>query len=219
LFVGLLCLQVKPTLANPFNDTVVEINPPFEITLKKAGAVRLAGLLYDDTSTALKTLLDKGMRVRVHLLSDKPDRYGRKPALVYLKDGRWLQGELVRQKLAIAYPYPGEESFIRDLYLHETPHAISALENSIPTDKFAIVEGQVVDVAEIKGKTYLNFGANWRTDFTIMVDKKKAKLFRAYGFSLPILKGSHMRIRGWVFDQNGPMIAPQHPSQLEMIKK
>ncbi len=219
LFVGLSGLSVKGAFAQSLTDTIKDIQLPFQVTLEKSGDVRLAGLLFDPQSTGLNDLVKTGDRVSVRLLSDKPDRYGRKPAHIYLKDGRWVQGELVREGKATPFPYPGETTFIRDLYLLETPKAYSALSETLPLDKFVIIKGRVIDVAMVKGITYLNFGNNWRTDFTIKFSKKAQKKFRAFGFDLPTLKEREVRIRGWVFQQNGPMIAPEHPAQLEVIEK
>jgi len=218
-FVGLSLCQVKGADAQSFSDTLQSLQPPFALTLEKTGPVRLAGLLFDADAQGLSDLLQPGMKVRARLLSDTPDRYGRKPAHLFLKDGRWIQGELVRKQQATPFPYPGEGWRIRDLYLHETPQAENALEEDMSVDRFAIVQGRIVDVAEIKGTTYLNFGGNWRTDFTVRLDKKVTKIFRAFGFDLPHLKGKEIRIRGWVFSRNGPMISPQHPNQLEVIEK
>lgn len=213
-FVGLSAHNVN---AQMIRDEVISLEPPFSLTLKKSGAVRLAGLLYEDRNDLLAQYLKTGDRVRVDILSPKPDRYGRKAAHVYLMDNRWLQGELVRNQQAIPYPYPDESDKIRDLYQLEKPNVISALEPSIPRDQFSIIEGTIIEVADIKNTIYLNFGSNWRDDFTVMLNKKSQKMFKTMGFDLPILKGRKVRIRGWVFEKNGPMIAPEHPSQLQIL--
>ncbi len=218
LFVGQIAPQVKAGDPPFINDQVVAIKPPFELRLKRAGTIRLAGLLFDEKFVALKDFVNPEDRIRLRLLSDKPDRYGRKAAQVYLSDGRWLQGELVRHNLAIPYPYSGEEALIRDLYLLENPNSLSALSQDLPRESFAIITGQVIDVAQIKGKTYLNFGANWRTDFTVRLNKEAQKNFRAFSLDPPTLKGKKIRIRGWVFEENGPMIAPLYPAQIEILE-
>lgn len=218
LFVGFAGDQVKPAFAASSSDEVISVHPPFEITLKKAGSIRLAGLLFEAENTSLSSLIKTGDKVRVRILSDKPDKYGRKAALLYNKQGLWLQGELVRQGLATAYPYPGESHFIRDLYELEKPHSISALKDKITVDQFAIIQGTVVAVAEVKGTTYLNFGSNWRDDFTIRINKANLHRFKAAGFNLSSLKGQHLRIRGWVIEQNGPMIEAEYPTQIELIR-
>jgi hypothetical protein len=217
LFVGLLALQVKPVFAQNIWDEVISMTLPYELQLKKTGPVRLGGLLYDKDATGLETLVKTGDRVRVRFFSDTPDRYGRKPVDLYLKDSRWVQGELVRNAQAIPYPYPKEENHIRDLYVLENPHPLSALSDQIKPDGFAIIKGHVVDVAIIKGTTYLNFGANWRDDFTIRINRNKEKLFKSYGLDLNTLKGRHIQIRGWVINQNGPMIVAEHPTQIQLI--
>ena len=47
---------------------------------------------------------------------------------------------------------------------------------------FQVVEGRVAAVAEIKGATYFNFGADWHTDFTagMLRRRKDAAASRAY---------------------------------------
>lgn len=218
LFVGLLVLKVKPTDAQTVRDEVVSLTLPFELHLKKSGPVRLAGLLYDKDATALNTYVKAGDKVRVRLLSDQPDKYGRKSAQIYLADNRWLQGELVRDAHATPYPYEGEEDHIRDLYTLEHPSPYNPLSDTITLNSFAIVQGTVLDVAHIKNTTYLNFGQNWRDDFTVKVVKRNHKFFKQFGFNLDSLKGQTIRIRGWVSKQNGPMIEARHPTQIEVIK-
>lgn len=218
VFVGLLCVEVKPSEAQTVRDEVVSLTLPFELHLKKSGPVRLAGLLYDKDATALNTYVKAGDKVRVRLLSDQPDKYGRKPAHVYLADKRWLQGELVRNAHATPYPYEGEENHIRDLYTLEHPRPDNPLSDTIALNNFTIVQGTVLDVAHIKNTTYLNFGQNWRNDFTVKVIKRNHKFFKQFGFNLDSLKGQTIRIRGWVSKQNGPMIEARHPTQIEVIK-
>lgn len=217
VFVGLLLVEVKPSAAQTVRDEVTTLTLPFELHLKKSGPVRLAGLLYDKDATALNTYVKAGDKVRVRLLSDQPDRYGRKAAHIYLADKRWLQGELVRNAHATPYPYEGEEDHIRDLYTLERPTPYGALKDKIPLNSFAIVEGVVLDVAHVKNTTYLNFGQNWRSDFTVKVVKRNHKFFKQYGFNLDSLKGQTIRTRGWVSKQNGPMIEARHPTQIEVM--
>lgn len=204
------------------------------LDLKGAGKVRLAGLLYEASLEGpdfLTALLLETPKVKLDFVSSEPDRYGRKSAHIYLKDGRWVQGELVRQGLARAYPYDGENKHIRDLYVLESMARLAglghwdsdiwpiaqALDDAIPKDNFHMVEGMVVEVAQIKGNTYLNFGSNWRTDFTVMVTKKDLKRFRKSGFTLSMLKGRRLRVRGWVFERNGPMIRAEDPMQFQLL--
>lgn len=234
LFVGIMMLLVKGAEAKSSYFDVISTPSSHVLELKKVGLVRLSGILYEpflDSSEPLQNIMKGVTRVKVDRLSKTSDRYGRKNAQLYLKDGRWLQGELVRQGWARPYPLAGETQAIRDLYLLEKIarqsnlghwadkewKIISALAETIPKGSFQMIEGVVVAVAQVKGKTYLNFGHNWRRDFTVMLTKKDLKKFREKGFDLPILKGKRLRVRGWVFEKNGPMIRAEHPLQFQLL--
>jgi hypothetical protein len=80
---------------------------------------------------------------------------------------------------------------------------------------FQVVEGQVLDAAKVKGRTYLNFGPDWRTNFTVTIPPGTARLFRAMK---PLaLEGRRIRVRGWLKSYNGPQIEATHPEQIEVL--
>jgi hypothetical protein len=72
-------------------------------------------------------------------------------------------------------------------------------------------------VGEGGGRIYLNFGNDWRSDFTISIDRKDVRAFAAAGIDLKGLAGKRVRVRGWIEWRNGPMIAATHPEQLELL--
>ncbi|MGF1461803.1 MAG: thermonuclease family protein [Maricaulaceae bacterium] len=82
--------------------------------------------------------------------------------------------------------------------------------------RFQIIEGVVVDVAEVRSRLYLNFGADWRRDFTVTVPPRERKRFEAAGTDWFALPGVRVRARGWVEDVNGPSLRVDHPGQLEI---
>lgn len=87
-------------------------------TTRRGEKVRLLGIntpeIRHDTSPAqpfgdkakakLKQLLD-GQQVRLGFDQEKKDRYGRTLAHVYLRDGLWVNAEMVRQGLAHVYTF------------------------------------------------------------------------------------------------------------------
>jgi len=82
-------------------------------------------------------------------------------------------------------------------------------------DSLQIVEGVVISTADVRGRIYLNFGSDYKTDFTIAIAKKNVKNFAALN---PIeLTGARLRVRGWVEMINGPMIWLDHPGRLEVL--
>lgn len=86
-------------------------------------------------------------------------------------------------------------------------------------DSVQVVEGRVVDAAEVSGTGYLNFGRDWRRDFTFRIKPKAKRLFRRDGIDIAALTRKRVRGRGWVFPNNGPMIDLTHPEQLEVLEE
>jgi hypothetical protein len=66
------------------------------------------------------------------------------------------------------------------------------------------------------GPIYLHFADDWRSDFTVSIERKDVQAFAAAGIDLKGLAGKHVRVRGWIEWRNGLMIAATHPEQLEL---
>ena len=78
-----------------------------------------------------------------------------------------------------------------------------------------LVEGIVSEVADVKGRVFLNFGEDWRSDFTAGIEKGR----NADGpKDFASLKGERIRVRGFLERRNGPYIELSHPSQLEIVR-
>lgn len=187
--------------------------------------------LGEEAKLALKTLT-LGKAVEVWLAPSSPDRHGRVLAhLVSVEGQHWLQGEMLRQGLARVYTFPDNRVLAREQLALERqaradgrgmwalPYYALRTPDNVRHDvgTFQIVEGRIVDVARVKKRIYLNFGVDWRSDFTIKVDVRKEALFKAAGIDLLALKGQRVRVRGWIKDQNGPMIEVDHPERLEPL--
>src|SRR5687767_4852572 len=94
------------------------------------------------------------------------------------------------------------------------PQDARALRDS--TGHFRIVRGRVVRVAPTESYVYLNFGDDWRADFTVRV--RRAELDGAFaGIELAGLAGSLVEVRGVVLDAGGPLIELSHPEQLQVL--
>ncbi len=82
---------------------------------------------------------------------------------------------------------------------------------------FQLVMGRVRETAEVDERIYLNFGENWRKDFTVTIPPAHTERFHAAGMDPLELAGRWIRVRGWIEDYNGPMIEATHPEQIEVI--
>jgi hypothetical protein len=83
--------------------------------------------------------------------------------------------------------------------------------------RFVLVEGRVRQAAVFADKAYLNFGPNYRTDFTAVIEADDLALFQTEGYDLKQLTGQALRLRGWLQMLNGPMITITHPEQIERL--
>ena len=86
-------------------------------------------------------------------------------------------------------------------------------------DQFALVEGRVMNVAIVRGRTFLNFGSDWQSDFTISVAARDWQRFEGAGISPDDYLGRRIQVRGWLKSRNGPMIDVSHPEQIEILSK
>jgi endonuclease YncB( thermonuclease family) len=159
------------------------------------------------------------------------DRYGRWLAHLFrAEDGLWLQGEMLRLGLARVYSFPDNRAAVAALLALERDaraaelgiwalpaYAIRAPEETDALlDRFEIVEGVVLDAAAANGRVYLNFGADWRTDFTVSIAGQSLALFAQAGLDPLALERRRIRVRGWIERYNGPTIEATHPEQVEL---
>ena len=170
----------------------------------------------------------------VELFSDGAavDRHGRLLAHLRLGDGRWVQGEVIRGGWARVYSFPDNRALVAEMLAHERRarknragiwnhpnYAPRTPDNAAQhVGRFELVEGRVVDASVHKGTGYLNFGDNWRTDFTAVIRKSALRLFRKAGIDVGSYTGAHIRVRGWLGSYNGPMVELTHPEQIERLQ-
>jgi hypothetical protein len=83
---------------------------------------------------------------------------------------------------------------------------------------FQLVEGIVRSIGKTEKKTYLNFGDDYRTDFTVSIDAEDLPAWTAKDPPLDSLKGKRVRVRGYVYDSGGPLIRIDHPQAIEVLK-
>ena len=104
----------------------------------------------------------------------------------------WLQEEMVRLGMARVYTWPDTIQDSQKLYRAEQEaraggrgiwsnsfYNIRGPEPNMlaqDVDSFQIVEGIITSAADIRGRVYLNFGADYKTDFTIAIAKRDLSL-------------------------------------------
>jgi endonuclease YncB( thermonuclease family) len=159
----------------------------------------------------------------------QPDRYGRLKAQVFA-GADWIQAKLVSGGQARTAPDIASAACMPALLAIEgrareakAGHwGAGAFAVRSPDDlnrvtgTFQIVEGRVQSVAVVRGRVYLNFGPNWRTDFTATVAPGDKRTLRRR-IDWKVLEGKRVRVRGWMEFYNGPMIALYAAGQIEFV--
>ena len=187
--------------------------------------------LAEEAKKALERLA-LGRNVTLYFGGVRQDRHDRLPAQLVRDDGLWLQGELLGQGWARVYASTdlavlGGELYAREAAARQTRlgiwnlpfYAVRGPEGlGHDYDSFQIVEGRILAAAQAKGQIFLNFGPDWRTDFTIRVPRRAVRAFRQLHGDPARLQGRLIRVRGWVYRHNGPEIELVHPEQMERLE-
>ena len=187
-----------------------------------------------EAEAAARAALDRLARGKVLALwhaESAEDRHGRIVAQARLTDGAWLTDEVLRLGHARVFTQPGADARAAEMLKIEAEaraarrglwalgaYAVRSDEEAARfTDSFQLVEGRVLKAAQTREFFYLNFGRDYRRDFTIGLDRAAVRAFRRAGLDPKSLEGRRVRIRGWVLWRGGPYIGATHPEQVEVI--
>jgi endonuclease YncB( thermonuclease family) len=186
--------------------------------------------LSDDAKAKLSELV-LGREVTLAYGGRPVDRHRRMLAHLYLPDGTWVQGRLLEAGLARVYTFRDNRELAGEMYALEDAaraadrgiwdHPFYAVrskrELGALIGTFQVVEARVADVAEVDGRVYINFGRDWRTDFTVTLRPDVRRLFEAEGIDPEVYDDHAVQVRGWLERYNGPLIEATHPEQIRRM--
>ncbi|MEE2566281.1 thermonuclease family protein [Hyphobacterium marinum] len=203
--------------------------------------VRIAGIrqpdegepLHAEANDALRRLA-AGQDVALSYEGElRRDRYERAVAFVAFPGGRDLATSLVTEGWAMVYTTPEARSGAANLLALEQAARDAGLglwadpaygvrsadPNTLALylDSVQIVEGRVISVGETRDRIYLNFGFDYRSDFTVSIAVGDTDGFLDAGIDLADMQDRIVRVRGWLHRRNGPMIVIDHPERLEIV--
>lgn len=182
-----------------------------------------------------RSLLPKGQHIKLTYNGPTHDRYGRLLAEIYLPDGTWVNGRLVSLGAAHVYTFPDHTQFITDLEKRENAARAKRLgiwalprwqvRNAAKpidpkwVDTFQLVDGKVLSTGAARdGTVYLNFGTDWRHDFTVEIRPRDLANFTQASINpKTAYTGKTVRVRGWLKPVNGMLITATHPAQIEIL--
>lgn len=197
--------------------------------------------LAQDAKAALAHLA-LGRKVEIETGRRDHDQYGRLLGHVYVLPQRaWVNAALVREGFAHVYTFADNALHPKELLAEEAKArqakrglwalpqwqvrdaATCCAKGDIGT--FKLVEGRVLGTARVKTRrgmrTYLNFGRDWRTDFSVAIDGRDDKYFRQSGlkpgYPATLYNARRVRVRGYLQPVNGVLVRVTHPAQIEIL--
>ncbi|MHA1538428.1 MAG: thermonuclease family protein [Alphaproteobacteria bacterium] len=174
-----------------------------------------------------------GKRLTLSYGGRRMDRHGRLLAHLHTQSKLWVQGALLKAGMARVYSFADNRAVIAEMLTLERQaraakrgiwgddfyRVLEAAKIGRRTRGFQIVEGRILKVATTRRRTYLNFGRDWKRDFTIVIEARSRRAFPQRGARLKQLEGKRVRVRGWLRWRNGPMLTSTHPEQIEVLGK
>ncbi|MGO1119819.1 thermonuclease family protein [Rhodovibrionaceae bacterium A322] len=171
---------------------------------------------------------DRYGRWRVWLFPAEPDRPPSPSA-----PAASLQGQMISRGLGRVLPLPDATAGLATLLKLEEQarrnkigvwqnwayRLLTADDTRKAIGAYNLVEGRVKTVTRRPEATYLNFGDDWRRDFTVKIRPETRNKLAKGELQLSDLEGQDIRVRGWLFYENGPMIEVRQKEQIERLPR
>lgn len=193
-------------------DEWIEVNEPFSKIAKDFNEQLVGG----------KTL-------RLEFDVERTDKYERLLAYCFVDD-IFVNERLLEEGLALLYTRVPNVKYVDVLVaaqkkarlnqkgLWREEKFITAEQAKDYVGSIATIEGKVLNVGESKHCFYLNFGKDFRSDFTVVIFKKDLSTFIGLGISPQKYEGRIIRTFGKIKEYNGPEIVVRHPCQIEIVR-
>lgn len=219
---------------------VIAVKDDASLKLEDIGVAHLAALDFPHGASAAVERLKPavlGRKVRLYFDGAERDFSGALSGQIYVRDeaGRWLwlHRDLVESGLARVRPQPSDRSGAEALLPFEAvartaktgvwadsalavrPADAKALSADIGA--FVLVEGKVLSVGRTAHRVFLNFGADYKTDFTVTIPEEAWSAWPGGAPYLLNLKDERVRVRGTLTELNGPSLEAVGPAQIEAL--
>ncbi|WP_428408476.1 thermonuclease family protein [Hyphococcus sp.] len=182
---------------------------------------------FEASRSALQTLLSGVIEVEDVL---PPTRWGVRPVIVRTSAATLQEilaatgavrvapqtdhHDVIRRLLALEAQARAER---RGLWALSAYRVFDAADADGAVGAFNLIEGTVLTAEKHGSRFYLNFGEDFREDFTASAPSRLSARWAEDGFDLAALRGARVRVRGFVEAINGPSIDLNHPLQIERL--
>lgn len=186
------------------------------------------------------SLVDKSIS---YYETGRRDRYDRLPVHLFTADQQSVQRDLMHAALAVFLPDPmtkkniGLSCYVKALtglllederkarHSHEQLASAASVFDAesgrlwAMRGEFAIVQGVITDIKVTKRGAFVNFGEDWKQDFTAVLSKPVMLSFENQKKILSRFVGKRVQVRGFLDLYNGPSMRIDHLAQMEFISE
>ncbi len=219
---------------------VVAVQEEGGLKLENGGVARLAALDFPKGSADAVNILKRdalGRSGRVYFDGAERDAHGATLGHIYARSEAgawiWLQRNLVAAGAARVAPQASDRNGAVALLSVEqaarsakkglwadpsfSVRAPDPADLSKDIGGFVLVEGAITSTGRAAHRVFLNFGADYMTDFTVTVPEDAWSAWPGGAPFLLNLKGEKVRVRGVLSERNGPSIEAVTPAQIEVL--
>ncbi len=174
--------------------------------------------------------LVEGKNIRIEFDIEKTDRYNRLLGYCFLDD-IFVNARLIEEGYGVLYTHPPNLKYV-DLFIASQKEARRfrrGLWSSLLTidhtqanqyiGQIRRVEGRVVATYKSAKCLYLNFGQDYKNDFTVVIFNNALQAFRQKGID-PVSFYNQKRISviGRIREYNGPEVIVNSPHEIEVVE-
>jgi len=167
--------------------------------------------------------------IRVEFDVEKLDTYGRILGYCFVGD-TFVNDELIKEGLAVLYTKPPNVKYTK-VFIESQEQARSlhkglwGVYEAVPSsdaykfiNQIRRVRGRVLNTYKSRKVVYLNFGRDYKTDFTVIIFNDCLKFFRVKGIEPQVFyAGKEVEVWGKIREYNGPEIIVSMPYQIKVL--
>jgi micrococcal nuclease len=173
--------------------------------------------------------LIEGKSVRIEFDIEKKDKYGRLLGYCFVGD-TFVNAELIKEGFAVLYTFPPNVKYVdrfvslqaearkKEKGLWGSYVVISPSQTKNYIGEIRTVKGRVLSTFKSAKCIFLNFGSDYKTDFTVAIFNNTLSSFENQGIHPEsFYRGKIVEVSGRIREYNGPEIIVNSPFEIEVI--
>ncbi len=202
-----------------------------EIRIRKNGEFVYSPQPFALEAKAYNEKLTENRFVRIEFDVQKKDKYGRLLGYCFA-DGVFVNAKLIEDGYAVLYTFPpntAHTDFFAKLQkearknkrgLWGSYEVIAHHQAADHINQIRTIRGEVVDTYQSQKCVYLNFGKNYKKDFTVVIFNNSLNEFIDKNIDpATFYKNKLIEVTGKVKEYNGPEVIINHPNEITVINE